>query len=60
MKKFLSVVFIFVFVMAFTMGVMVSTAEAVPPCNATCINGTYWVCCPSGWGPWFCGWDGPC
>ena len=60
MKKVLAIAFVFVFAAAFTAGVMVSTAEAVPPCIATCIDGTYWVCCPVGGGMWECGWDGPC
>jgi len=60
MKKMLAVLFIGIFVMAFTVGVIVSTAEAKPPCIATCINGTYFVCCPTGGGQWQCYWDGPC
>jgi hypothetical protein len=46
--------------MAFTAGIVVSTAEAIPPCTKTCIEGTIWICCPSGWGPWYCGPAGPC
>lgn len=60
MKKLMTLVITAVFVVSFTVGVLVSTAEARPPCIATCINGTYWVCCPSGGGAWFCYWDGPC
>jgi hypothetical protein len=60
MKKLLAVLLVCVLVAFFAFGAIFSTAEARPPCIATCINGTYWVCCPGGNGAWFCGWDGPC
>lgn len=60
MRKKLMVLLVCLFAMAFFIGAMVSTAQARPPCMATCINGTLWVCCPGGFGAWYCYWDGPC
>jgi hypothetical protein len=60
MRKLLSVILVCLFAACFTIGVLVSTAEARPPCIATCINGYYWVCCPTGGPNWECFWDGPC
>ena len=57
MKRIIAMLFIVVFVVSFAIGALVSTAEAKPPCIATCINGTYWVCCPLPGGGWNCFWD---
>ena len=60
MRKLFAVALLVLFVLAFALGVLASTAEARPPCYATCINGTLWVCCPVSPGLAECFWDGPC
>lgn len=60
MKRILAALFIVVFAVSLAVGLMTSPTEAKPPCFATCLNGTYWVCCPVGGGQYECYWDGPC
>ena len=60
MKRLLIAVLVVVFAVSFTVGILVSTAQAKPPCFATCLNGTYWVCCPLPGGGLNCFWGDPC
>lgn len=60
MKRFVLIAAL-ALVLSFAVGIIGSTTvDARPPCFATCINGTYWVCCPDGQGGYDCFWDGPC
>ena len=61
MRKKIGVVLLSLFVLSFAIGVIVTPAQARPPCMATCINGVLWVCCPGPIpGVMYCYWDGPC
>ncbi|PKK83007.1 MAG: hypothetical protein CVT49_10710 [candidate division Zixibacteria bacterium HGW-Zixibacteria-1] len=52
-------VLVCVFVLAFLVGALVSTAQAKPNCIATCLNGTWYICCPIP-GGWNCYWGDAC
>jgi hypothetical protein len=60
MKKLIALICVLALLLSFAVATIPQSAEARPPCIATCINGTYWVCCPGGFGAWYCFWDGPC
>lgn len=58
-RKFLAILMC-VFCLAFAVGALVSTAYAKPDCIATCLNGTWYICCPAGGGTWDCYWGDSC
>jgi hypothetical protein len=60
MRRKMALILLSMFVLAFTVGALIGVAYARPPCIATCINGTWMVCCPRAGGGWDCNWGGPC
>lgn len=60
MKRIITAVLVVVFAVSFTIGILVSNAEARPQCIATCLNGSWYICCPDGQGGWYCYTGGPC
>ena len=59
MRRKMALVLLCVFVLAFAIGAMISTAHA-KPCIGTCFNGTWLICCPLPGGSYDCNWGGPC
>ena len=45
MRKLSGILLLAIFVFSFVAGIMISSAEATPPCTAACINGQLRVCC---------------
>jgi hypothetical protein len=59
-RKKMASVLLCVFLLAFAIGAMVSTAQADDGCFATCINGVLLVCCPLPGGGYDCDFGGAC